>query len=59
MKSSTHDKAEGTFKEVKGKIKEEIGDVTNNRDLEERGRAEKNSGKVQQKVGDVKKVFDR
>ena len=45
--------------EAKGKIKEEAGKAVGNPDLQDRGTAEKVSGKVQKKVGDVKKVFGK
>jgi len=57
--TSTHDHAEGTVHQVKGAIKEKIGQLTNNPDLEAEGTAEKFNGKVEQKVGDVKKVFEK
>lgn len=59
MKSSTRDKIKGAFKEAKGKMKEETGKATRNPDLQDRGTAEKMGGKVQRKVGDVKKVFEQ
>jgi uncharacterized protein YjbJ (UPF0337 family) len=59
MADSTKDKAEGTFHDVKGAIKEKVGQVTNNPDLEDEGTAEKIGGKVQKKVGDVEKVFEK
>jgi len=59
MNSSTHDKAEGTMKEAVGKVKEKTGELVGNPDLRDRGTAEKVEGKVQNKVGDVKKVFER
>jgi uncharacterized protein YjbJ (UPF0337 family) len=46
MKASTKDKAEGKIHEVKGKIKEAVGKVTNDPDLEVSGDAEKKAGKV-------------
>ena len=55
MKPSTRDRTEGKLHEVKGKIKEEIGRATNNRDLEVSGNAEKNAGKVQKWIGRAKK----
>jgi uncharacterized protein YjbJ (UPF0337 family) len=58
MKSSTTDKIEGTIKEVKGAIKEQAGKAVGNPDLQDRGTAEKLAGKVQKKVGDVKKVVE-
>src|ERR1700687_93043 len=57
MKPSTKDKAQGTFHEVKGKVKEKIGRATNNPDLEAEGQVEKIGGKVQKKSGQVKKVL--
>lgn len=57
MKSGNRDKAEGTLHEMKGKVKEVVGKLTDNPRLETEGRAEKIAGKVQGKVGDVKKVW--
>ena len=59
MKSSTTDKVKGAFKEAKGKAKEATGRVTGNPDLRDRGTGEKMGGKVQRKIGDVKKVFEQ
>ncbi len=59
MNSSTEDKAEGIVKEAVGAVKEKTGEVIGNPNLQDRGTAEKVEGKVQQKVGDVKKVFDQ
>jgi uncharacterized protein YjbJ (UPF0337 family) len=59
MKDSTHDKAEGTVHEAKGAVKEKIGQLTNNPNLEAEGTDEKVGGKIQKKVGDVKKVFEK
>jgi uncharacterized protein YjbJ (UPF0337 family) len=59
MKSSKTDKIEGAIHEVKGKVKEVTGKVIGNPNLRNEGTAEKVSGKVQRKVGDVKKVFGK
>lgn len=59
MKTSTTDKIKGAAHEAKGKIKEIIGKVVGNPGLQDRGTAEKTAGKVQRKVGDVKKVFGK
>jgi uncharacterized protein YjbJ (UPF0337 family) len=59
MKSSTQDKAEGTAKDLKGKVKEGAGRVVGNERLQAEGRADQIEGKTQKKVGDIKKVFDR
>jgi uncharacterized protein YjbJ (UPF0337 family) len=59
MKSSTRDKIKGAFKEAKGNAKEKTGKATGNPDLRDRGTAEKAGGKVQRKIGDVKKLFEQ
>ncbi len=59
MKPSTKDQIEGTLHEVKGKVKEVAGRVTDNPDVERKGQAEALAGKVQKKVGEVKKVFEK
>ena len=59
MKESTKDKMEGTLHEAKGKVKEESGKAIGNPDLRDRGTDEKIAGKVQKKVGDIEKVFER
>jgi len=59
MKSSTKDKAEGKYHEVKGKIKEMAGELTDNPKLEAKGKTEKIAGKVQEKIGQVKKVLGK
>jgi uncharacterized protein YjbJ (UPF0337 family) len=59
MKSSTRDKIEGTVRELKGKVKEETGRASKNPDLRDRGTIEKAGGKVQRKIGDIKKVFEK
>jgi uncharacterized protein YjbJ (UPF0337 family) len=57
MKSSTKDRAKGRINEAKGKVKEEVGKTAGDPNLRDRGTAEKVSGKVQRKIGEVKKVF--
>ncbi len=57
MDSSTKDKIEGKIDQAKGAVKEKTGEVTGNPDLQDRGTAEKAGGKIQEKVGDIKKVF--
>jgi uncharacterized protein YjbJ (UPF0337 family) len=57
MKSSTKDKAEGTVHQMKGKVKEVTGKLSDNPNLEAEGTVEKIAGKVQEKIGQVKKVW--
>jgi uncharacterized protein YjbJ (UPF0337 family) len=59
MKASTKDQVEGTVHEVKGTVKEAVGRVSHNPDLTRKGQAEALAGKVQKKVGQIKKVFDK
>jgi uncharacterized protein YjbJ (UPF0337 family) len=55
MSDSMKDKVEGAVHDAKGTLKEKIGQVTNNPDMEDKGTAEKIGDKVQKKVGDVEK----
>ena len=59
MKSGTKDQTEGKFHEVKGKVKEKIGQVINDPDLEAEGKSENLEGKVQKKIGQIKDVFKK
>jgi uncharacterized protein YjbJ (UPF0337 family) len=59
VKSSTQDSAEGKLHKVKGSGKEVAGKVIGDRKLERKGKAEKASGKVQEKIGQVKKVLGK
>ena len=59
MKSSTKDQIEGKLHEVKGKIKEAAGKLNDDPELEGEGVGEKIAGKVQQKIGQVKKVLEK
>ena len=59
MNSSTKDKVEGKFHEVKGTIKEAAGKLSDNPKLKAEGSAERIAGKVQKKIGEVKQVFEK
>jgi uncharacterized protein YjbJ (UPF0337 family) len=52
MRTSTKDKTEGSFHEVKGTITEKGGKLTNDRDL----KAEEKAGTVQQQIGHAKEA---
>jgi len=56
MKTSTKDKLQGSFHEAKGTIKEKVGKATNDSTMRAEGKAEKNAGKVQQRIGDAKEA---
>jgi len=57
MKSSTTDQIAGKIHEVKGAVKEAVGKAAGRPDIADEGTAEKITGVVQKKVGQVKKVF--
>ena len=59
MKSSTKDQAEGMLHEVKGTVKEIAGKLSDNPKLEGEGAGERIAGKVQEKIGQVKKVLGK
>ena len=59
MKPGSKDEVAGKIHEVKGAVKEKVGKLTNDPDLEAEGTAEKVAGIVQKKIGQVKKVFGR
>jgi uncharacterized protein YjbJ (UPF0337 family) len=59
MKPSTTDRIEGKFHEVKGSVKEKAGQAANDPDLEAEGQAEKLTGTVQKKIGQVEKVLEK
>lgn len=46
------------MREMKGRVKEGFGELTNNPDVEARGKAERLAGKVQRKTGDVQQVLE-
>jgi uncharacterized protein YjbJ (UPF0337 family) len=57
MQSGAKDQAEGTFHQIKGKLKEIAGELSDNPKLEAEGTGERIAGKVQEKIGQVKKVL--
>jgi len=59
MKSSMRDKTEGKFHKMKGTIKQTAGKISDNPKLEAEGSGERMAGIVQEKIGQVKKVFGK
>ena len=59
MKTSTQDQVEGKLHKVKGGIKDIIGKLTNDHELEAEGSIEKLEGEAQEKVGQIKKTFGK
>jgi uncharacterized protein YjbJ (UPF0337 family) len=59
MKPSTEDAIAGKVHVVKGRIKEEVGHLTNDSGWEAEGIGEKIAGKVQRKIGQVEKAIEK
>jgi uncharacterized protein YjbJ (UPF0337 family) len=59
MDPSTQHQVDGAIDELKGKVKEMAGQLTNNPDLEQKGQTQALSGKIQQKAGQIEKVFEK
>ena len=55
MKASTKDRAAGKAHEIKGKVKEQIGRMSDNPEMEEEGTDEKIGGKIRNAVGKAEK----
>ena len=58
MKDSTKDQIKGKADEIAGKTKEKTCQATDNARLEAEGHDQKVGGKIQKKVGEIKKVFN-
>ena len=59
MSPSTNDQLKGKFHEVKGSVKKLAGQVAGDPGLETEGQVETLAGKLQKKVGQVEKVFEK
>lgn len=57
MRSGTRDKAEGRARNIAGSIKAAAGRVLGNPRLQAEGNADQVEGRIQKKVGDIKKVL--
>jgi len=57
MKLSTEDKTTGKLHEIKGTIKQAVGELINAPNLEADGRAEKNDSTVRKLIGKIEKVL--
>ena len=55
MKPSTQDRVEGKAHEIKGAVKEQVGRMTEDPDMEDDGTVEKIGGKIQQGIGKIEK----
>jgi uncharacterized protein YjbJ (UPF0337 family) len=59
MEQSTKDQINGNLHKWKGKVKEKAGQVTNNSDLAAEGQSEQLAGKIEKKIGQIEKVFEK
>jgi uncharacterized protein YjbJ (UPF0337 family) len=59
MKPSTENEIAGKVHEVKGTIKEKVGQLTNDPDLEGEGIVENVTGRVQKNIGRMEKVVEK
>lgn len=59
MMSGTEDEVAGRVHEIKGTIKEKVGKLTNDPDLEGEGIGEQIAGKIQKKIGQVERVIEK
>lgn len=56
MKHGTKNQAAGRFHEAKGKVKETVGKLIDDPELEAEGKGENIAGQVQKKLGQIEKV---
>jgi uncharacterized protein YjbJ (UPF0337 family) len=59
MRPSSKKEIAGKIHETKGKIKEKVGQLTNDSDLQAEGIGEKIGGKIQKKIGQVEKAVEK
>jgi uncharacterized protein YjbJ (UPF0337 family) len=59
MKQSSKDKAKGTYHELKGNVKQNVGQATNNHRLQAEGLGEKFAGKLQKAIGKIEKAGEK
>jgi uncharacterized protein YjbJ (UPF0337 family) len=59
MNPSTENEIAGKVHEVKGTIKEKVGQLTNDPDLEGEGIVENITGKIQNKIGQIEKAIEK
>ncbi|WP_081415964.1 CsbD family protein [Peribacillus kribbensis] len=54
---SNSDKFKSTVSKVKGEVKDQLGNATDNHDMQAEGKADKAKGGLQDKIGDLKDTF--
>lgn len=51
----SHDEQEGAGKQIKGKLREAAGVITDDEKMQAKGKLEKTEGKAQEKIGRMKR----
>ena len=59
MKPSKKNMVKGKGSQVTGKIKQKIGASSEDPDLEDQGTLDKVKGKIQEKIGQIQRVFEK
>jgi len=59
MTSGNEDQLKGKVHQVQGDAKKQVGKLTDDPDLQSEGESESLDGKIQSKIGQIKKVFDQ
>jgi uncharacterized protein YjbJ (UPF0337 family) len=59
MTQGTDDQIKGKLHELKGSVKETMGQVTNDPGLTAEGQDEHLAGTIQKKIGQIKQVFEK
>jgi uncharacterized protein YjbJ (UPF0337 family) len=57
--SSSRDRAEGLFDQGKGKVKQGLGDLTDDEQMQREGQIDELKGKGEQAAGDLKDTLER
>ena len=59
MKASMRDQIRGSFHEMKGTLKENLGEIRDDAELRAEGKAEKQAGEIQRQIGTAKEAVAR
>jgi uncharacterized protein YjbJ (UPF0337 family) len=59
IRRSAKNEGQGALKDLKGKIKQKAGRAANRPDIHDEGTADRAEGKVQRKVGQIQRVFEK
>lgn len=58
MDTPNEQKGSGMMDEIKGKVKQAVGDLTDNKSMHAEGQVDEAKGKGKQAVGDARKALD-